>query len=180
MLSPPLWNSSTPRSQEPDVANIDRLRQWQDERMARKLRGEYESAVLHLNEVVCRVIFTTELLANDLVGERKLGRSHSPLSRAHRGCHQYTDFVFTFSHQSPLSFAFHAYNTETGSPRHPSNIPQATVYRHFSVHRSSARDQQRCAGCSRRPRSRLQDQGTRQSLDKFKHGGWKWGGKCGE
>ena len=49
-LRPPLQNSSAPRDKEPD--DLQKLIKWQEERLARKLRGEYESAVLHLSEVV--------------------------------------------------------------------------------------------------------------------------------
>ncbi|KAH9924208.1 surface antigen-domain-containing protein [Fomitopsis serialis] len=51
-LRPPLANTSAPRDREPPHADLDKLRKWQEERIARKLRGEYESAVLHLAEVV--------------------------------------------------------------------------------------------------------------------------------
>jgi len=51
-LSPPLQNSASPRQQEPNASDLDTLRKWQEERIARKLRGEYESAVLHLSELV--------------------------------------------------------------------------------------------------------------------------------
>ncbi|GLB39335.1 putative surface antigen [Lyophyllum shimeji] len=49
-LKPPLHDSSSPRDKEPD--NVEKLLKWQEERIARKLRGEYESAVLHLAELV--------------------------------------------------------------------------------------------------------------------------------
>jgi outer membrane protein insertion porin family len=49
-LRPPLQNSSAPRDKEPD--DLQKLIKWQEERLARRLRGEYESAVLHLSEVV--------------------------------------------------------------------------------------------------------------------------------
>jgi hypothetical protein len=49
-LKPPLANSSSPKDNEPD--DLDKIRKWQEERLSRKLRGDYESAVLHLNEVV--------------------------------------------------------------------------------------------------------------------------------
>ena len=49
-LSPPLQNSASP--QEPDTSDLDKLRKWQEERITRKLRGEYESAVLQLSELV--------------------------------------------------------------------------------------------------------------------------------
>ncbi|OBZ77902.1 hypothetical protein A0H81_02058 [Grifola frondosa] len=49
---PPLSSSVAPREGEPDPADLDKLRKWQEERIARKLRGEYESAVFHLAEVV--------------------------------------------------------------------------------------------------------------------------------
>jgi outer membrane protein insertion porin family len=51
-FSPPLQNSASPRHQEPDTSDLDKLRRWQEERITRKLRGEYESAVLHLSELV--------------------------------------------------------------------------------------------------------------------------------
>ena len=49
-VRPPLHNSSAPRDKEP--VGVDKLMKWQEERMERRLRGEYESAVLHLSEVV--------------------------------------------------------------------------------------------------------------------------------
>ncbi|KAF8962336.1 surface antigen-domain-containing protein [Flammula alnicola] len=49
-LKPPLHNSSAPREKEPK--ELDKLIKWQQDRIARKLRGEYESAILHLSEVI--------------------------------------------------------------------------------------------------------------------------------
>lgn len=49
-LRPPLHSSAAPRDKEPDEP--DKLLKWQQERIDRKLRGQYESAVLHLSEVV--------------------------------------------------------------------------------------------------------------------------------
>ncbi|KAF8156659.1 surface antigen-domain-containing protein [Crassisporium funariophilum] len=49
-LRAPLANSSSPRDKEPK--EVDKLLKWQEERMARKLRGEYESAILHLSDVI--------------------------------------------------------------------------------------------------------------------------------
>ena len=54
-LKRPLHNTAAPRDKEPDV-DLEKLRKWQEERLARKLRGEYESATLRLAEVV-RPIF---------------------------------------------------------------------------------------------------------------------------
>ena len=54
-LKPPLHNTSAPRDMEPTDADLDKLRKWQEERIARKLRGEYQSAVLRLAEVVSAV-----------------------------------------------------------------------------------------------------------------------------
>jgi outer membrane protein insertion porin family len=51
-LRPPLQNSSSPRDEEPLASDLEKLKQWQEERMQRKLRGEYESAVTHLAELV--------------------------------------------------------------------------------------------------------------------------------
>jgi outer membrane protein insertion porin family len=49
-LRPPLQSTSHPRDNEPD--DLEKLKKWQEDRLQRKLRGEYESALLHLNEVV--------------------------------------------------------------------------------------------------------------------------------
>lgn len=49
-LRPPFHNSSSPRDKEPK--EIEKLRKWQEERIARKLKGEYESAIVHLSELV--------------------------------------------------------------------------------------------------------------------------------
>lgn len=49
-IRPPLHNTSAPRDKEP--VGIDRLVKWQEERVARRLKGEYESVVMHLSEVV--------------------------------------------------------------------------------------------------------------------------------
>lgn len=56
-LRPPLQNSSNPRDREPKPTptDPDALLRWQEERIARRLRGEYESAVVDLNELVCRL-----------------------------------------------------------------------------------------------------------------------------
>lgn len=52
-LRPPLHNSSAPRDEEPDV-ELEKLKKWQQERMERRMRGEYESMLLHLGELVFR------------------------------------------------------------------------------------------------------------------------------
>ncbi|KAG8896504.1 hypothetical protein FRB99_008858 [Tulasnella sp. 403] len=51
-LSPPLHNTSSPRDQEPLDTQLEELRKWQQERLERRLRGEYESQVRKLTEVV--------------------------------------------------------------------------------------------------------------------------------
>lgn len=55
-LRPPLQNSSSPRDFEPDARDVEKIRKWQEERMAKKLRGEYESAVMHLSEIVSKAV----------------------------------------------------------------------------------------------------------------------------
>ncbi|TFK41579.1 surface antigen-domain-containing protein [Crucibulum laeve] len=50
-LKPPLQNSSAPRDKEPKD-DIEKLLKWQEDRLAKKLRGEYESAVIHLSELI--------------------------------------------------------------------------------------------------------------------------------
>lgn len=52
-LRPPLNNSAKPRENEPK--EMEKLRTWYEERQKRKLKGEYESAVVHLSEVVCPI-----------------------------------------------------------------------------------------------------------------------------
>lgn len=54
-LKPPLHNSSSSRDKEP-TDDLEKLRKWQEDRLARRLRGEYESAVLHLSDVVCTTL----------------------------------------------------------------------------------------------------------------------------
>jgi outer membrane protein insertion porin family len=49
-IRPPLHNLSSPRDKEPK--ELDKLLKWQQDRMEKKLRGEYESAVVHLSQVV--------------------------------------------------------------------------------------------------------------------------------
>lgn len=49
-LKPPLQNSASPKDGEPE--DINKILKWQEERIEKKLRGEHESAVLHLSEVV--------------------------------------------------------------------------------------------------------------------------------
>lgn len=51
-LKPPLHNTSAPRDREPEDADLARLKAWHEERMTRKLKGEYETAVFHLSELV--------------------------------------------------------------------------------------------------------------------------------
>ena len=50
-LKPPLHNSAQPRHKEPE--DLEKLREWQQQRLQRRLRGDYESAVIHLSHVVC-------------------------------------------------------------------------------------------------------------------------------
>lgn len=51
-LQPPLKNTSSPRDREPDPADIEKYRKWWEERKLRKLRGQYESALVQLSELV--------------------------------------------------------------------------------------------------------------------------------
>lgn len=55
-LKPPLHNSSAPRDREPDPGDLEKIKKWQEERITRKLKGEYESALLHLSSVVSLLI----------------------------------------------------------------------------------------------------------------------------
>ena len=53
-LRPPLQNTASPRDGEIEV-DLRKLKKWQEERIARRLKGQYESAVLHLAEVVSKL-----------------------------------------------------------------------------------------------------------------------------
>src|SRR5262249_48151642 len=56
----PLHNTSRPRDYEPDAVGLEKLRKWQEARIERKLRGEYESILLRLSELVgCHDLFAT-------------------------------------------------------------------------------------------------------------------------
>ncbi|KAF9041211.1 surface antigen-domain-containing protein [Panaeolus papilionaceus] len=49
-LSPPLHNSSSPRDKEPKEFND--FKKWREERIQRRLKGEYESYIMHLSELI--------------------------------------------------------------------------------------------------------------------------------
>ncbi|KAF8839682.1 hypothetical protein BDN67DRAFT_931766 [Paxillus ammoniavirescens] len=51
-IRPPLQRSARPSHHEPSPEDVEKLRSWQEERLQRKLRGEYESEILHLAELV--------------------------------------------------------------------------------------------------------------------------------
>ncbi|KAF9459123.1 surface antigen-domain-containing protein [Collybia nuda] len=72
-LKPPLHNSSSPRDKEPD--DMEKLLKWQEDRLARKLRGEYESAVLHLSEVITSNMSSQMNIAAVRVEGAKITRS---------------------------------------------------------------------------------------------------------
>lgn len=63
-LQPPLHNTAAPREREPDPADIERYRKWWEERKLRKLRGQYESALVQLSELVS--IYSKRLLQRRL------------------------------------------------------------------------------------------------------------------
>ena len=82
-LRPPLANTLSPSEKEPD--DLEKIRKWQEERIARKLRGEYESSVMHLTEIV-RVSRITEGCGT--LNQSRLARSRItlPLLYASRQC----------------------------------------------------------------------------------------------
>lgn len=49
-LHPPLQHTAHPH--EPKKDDLEKFKKWQEARLERKLRGEYESAVFHLAELV--------------------------------------------------------------------------------------------------------------------------------
>ena len=51
-LRPPLHDTSSPRDREPNAADIEKYKNWWEERKLRKLRGQYESALVQLSELV--------------------------------------------------------------------------------------------------------------------------------
>ncbi|THV05391.1 hypothetical protein K435DRAFT_745075 [Dendrothele bispora CBS 962.96] len=56
-LKPPLHNSSSPRDKEP--IEVQKIRKWQEERVAKKLRGDYEHAVIHLSDLLTDNLHTS-------------------------------------------------------------------------------------------------------------------------
>lgn len=54
-LRPPFSNTSSPRDLEPSQDDIEKVNKWQQERIERRLRGEYESAAKNLGQLVCAV-----------------------------------------------------------------------------------------------------------------------------
>ncbi|KIJ30510.1 hypothetical protein M422DRAFT_36524 [Sphaerobolus stellatus SS14] len=51
-LRPPLVNTSAPQDKEPSTDDLDFFRKWQEARQQRRLKGEYESHVIRLTELV--------------------------------------------------------------------------------------------------------------------------------
>ncbi|KDQ10350.1 hypothetical protein BOTBODRAFT_178207 [Botryobasidium botryosum FD-172 SS1] len=51
-LRPPFPNTSSPRDLEPSPDDIDKINKWQQERIERRLRGDYESSVKNLGELI--------------------------------------------------------------------------------------------------------------------------------
>ncbi|KAH7921552.1 hypothetical protein BV22DRAFT_1038526, partial [Leucogyrophana mollusca] len=61
-LKPPLQRSARP--DEPSEDDLEKLRKWQEARIERKLRGEYESAVFHLADLVNQNLSTPLQIAS--------------------------------------------------------------------------------------------------------------------
>ncbi|KAH8110299.1 surface antigen-domain-containing protein [Phellopilus nigrolimitatus] len=51
-FAPPLANTSAPYDGEPDMSDFEKVRKWQEERVERRLKGEYESAILYLADLI--------------------------------------------------------------------------------------------------------------------------------
>ncbi|KXN80814.1 SAM50-like protein SPAC17C9.06 [Leucoagaricus sp. SymC.cos] len=49
-LRPPLHNSAQPRDKEPD--ELVKILEWQQKRLERRIRGDYESAIVHLSHLI--------------------------------------------------------------------------------------------------------------------------------
>lgn len=60
-LKPPLANTSEPRDLEPDGADLEKLKRWQEQRMENRLRAEYESAIINLGDLVSKVLVLSVL-----------------------------------------------------------------------------------------------------------------------
>ncbi|KAG6334461.1 hypothetical protein ID866_4623 [Astraeus odoratus] len=63
-LRPPLHSTARPSDREPRKEDLAKLRAWQEERLQRKLRGEYESQRLHLAEVLNDTLDSPLRIAN--------------------------------------------------------------------------------------------------------------------
>ncbi|KAI0819457.1 surface antigen-domain-containing protein [Trametes gibbosa] len=51
-LQPPLQSTASPREPEPDAVDIEKYKKWWEERKLRKLRGQYESALVQLSGLI--------------------------------------------------------------------------------------------------------------------------------
>ncbi|KAF7323698.1 Bac-surface-Ag domain-containing protein [Mycena kentingensis (nom. inval.)] len=51
-LRPPLQRSAAPRDLEPDEKDLEKIQKWQHERLQKRMRGEYESQMVHLADTI--------------------------------------------------------------------------------------------------------------------------------
>ena len=56
-IQPPLANTSAPRDLEPSPEDLERLKKWHEERLAKKLKGEYETVHSRIGELVRRLFY---------------------------------------------------------------------------------------------------------------------------
>lgn len=61
-LRAPLTDTAAPRDGEPVNSDLEKLKKWYEERTTRRLRGEYESAVRHVGELVRAFILLIAVL----------------------------------------------------------------------------------------------------------------------
>ena len=61
MIQSPLQNSASSTNQEPDSGDLQKILEWHTKRRERILRGEYESQMLRLSELVGSCIFFLEV-----------------------------------------------------------------------------------------------------------------------
>lgn len=117
-LSPPLHNSSQPRDREPSD-DLAKIIEWQQQRIARRLRGDYESAVIHLSHLV-RPCFSFPSSSPYSVDQLQSRRSSSHRCNQSRRRSQNTSLLSLLSHQ-PLPRR--RPRQAPGPPVHPPHRP---------------------------------------------------------
>jgi hypothetical protein len=150
-IRPPLQPSARPSHHEPSPEDVEKLRSWQEERLQRKLRGEYESEILHLTELVRVHACTQESALTERTGKWQLGHAPQNILSPHQWCNTHKPVVPRLAAASPPR-PFHSVFirhpiTPTNPPDRPSyhtcTLTHSHIYRPIphthSTHRQGRR-----------------------------------------